>query len=597
MSAQRLIAVSQFAEQLAAARKGEKGRIVEAACATLGMQRATFYRALEEVTVSNRKRRADAGEVELPRAEAAAISAYIMEGYRKNAKKTVTIAQAVDVLRANGKIVAGRVDETTGEIIPLSISAISRALRAYTLHPEQLKQPSPHVKLKSAHPNHVWQVDGSVCVLFYLPGGGAELVETDQAAHYKNKPENLKAIERFRVIRYVLTDHCTGLTRFRYYPHAETGEHTVRFLAWAMAGKPDPRKDPFEGRPRILMVDPGATSGGLVKRFCRRMEIELIVNERRRPRAKGSVEKGNDIVELAFESGLRFARRQVADFADLNALAEMYQIHWNNHAVLGRHGMTRMAAWMHIRAEHLVRVGAESTLLALATDEPLARKVTGNLTVSFQRRTWYVGDVPGVLVGGTVHVHWHPFVANTAMAVVEDEQGREVHYQLPDVTGNVDPYNNEWGFQADAALIGEERKSRPDTLADTHRKEIARIASGRDRQADADKARERKDYVPFGNEVDPYLRAKTEPTPDYLPKRGTEHETAVPKFEFTPLSIPQLVKRLKPELEARGIAWTSQSYAWLERRYPDGAQEDAIEGILAQLTAAAESVKPGLRAV
>ncbi|WP_054772764.1 hypothetical protein [Methylogaea oryzae] len=44
----------------------------------------------------------------------------------------------------------------------------------------------------------------------------------------------MQAIELFRVIRYVITDHCTNLTRWRYYPHSESGEHTVRFLAWAM---------------------------------------------------------------------------------------------------------------------------------------------------------------------------------------------------------------------------------------------------------------------------------------------------------------------------------------------------------------------------
>ncbi|MEX3556676.1 MAG: hypothetical protein VB131_09240 [Burkholderia gladioli] len=159
-------------------------------------------------------------------------------------------------MRADGKIRAEYIDMETEEIIALSDSAIIRSLREYRLHPEQLRLPTPHVNLSSPHPNYAWQVDASVCIVYYLPTGGVGLCELKDAVHYKNKPENLKAIEAFRVIRYVIADHCSGVLRWRYYPHAETAQHTVEHLAWGMAKKDN---DPFHGAPRYLMVDPGAT--------------------------------------------------------------------------------------------------------------------------------------------------------------------------------------------------------------------------------------------------------------------------------------------------------------------------------------------------
>lgn len=81
-----------------------------------------------------RKKRADAGRSALTRDEAALISATLREATRKNGKRLYSIADAVETLRANGFITAGRTDETTSEFFPLSEDAISRALRNYGLH-------------------------------------------------------------------------------------------------------------------------------------------------------------------------------------------------------------------------------------------------------------------------------------------------------------------------------------------------------------------------------------------------------------------------------------------------------------------------------
>lgn len=596
-----LLDLARHAQTLQTTERGERGKAAEQAALALQISKGQFYRSLSKVLPADRKRRADAGQVGLTREEAEVISSYYEEGFKANRKRIVALETAVTILRANGRIRAETVDKN-GEVKPLSNSAISRALKVYGMHPNQLRQATPHVKLKSKHPNHVWQVDGSVCVLFYLPGEGCELIDLDEAVHYKNKPENLKAIEQFRVIRYVVTDHCTNVTVWRYYPHSESAEHTCRFLAWCMAPKANPQRFPFHGRPKILMVDPGATAGGLVKRFCDRLGTELIVHQSRRPRANGSVENGQNRVECAFESGLRFAKQQFNSFDALNAAAEMFLCHYNATQVLKRHQMNRFQAWMHIKAEHLVTTGPADKLLTLATREPEERTVTGNLTVSFKSRIWNVEDVPGVLVGGKVLVHWHPFHTNTAMAITYDKDGREIHHALPDVTGNIDPYNNEWGFQKDAVPIGEKMQSKPDTLADTNRKELHKLAAGEATLEAAEKKRRKTGYTPFNGEIDPFKEAKEAVLPEYITKKGIPLDVTPPTVEHLKISLPQAMMRL---VKALGRNLDFQEINWLRNRYPEGIPEDAIAQLASQWNAigcaerseAHQSGKPHLRPV
>ncbi len=566
---QQLVSI---ADALAAAGHGKKEPIYQRAMKELNVSRGTLFRDLKEVAVSKpRKRRADAGVVMLSQEDAVIISAYCMEGYRKNNRKITSLKEAVQVLRDNGEIVAATLDTTTGELVPLSESAIANGLRAYNLHPDQLRQATPHTNLQSLHPNHVWQVDGSVCVIYYLPDGGSELVELDDAVHYKNKPQNLKAIEQFRVIRYVVTDHASGVVRFRYYPNSESGEHTVRFLAWAMA--PKAGNDPFHGAPLIVMVDPGATSGGLVRRFCSRMGIKLIVNRRRNPRAKGSVEKGNHLVETSFEQALRFMKQRPADFNALNALAETYQLWWNATKEHSRTKRTRFAVWMTISAEQLRITPSAEVLLSLATDEPIKRQVRGDLTVGFKNRVWKVDHVPGVYVKSDVYVHWHPFMVDTAMAVIWGEDGQEQHIAL------YEDKTNALGFRESAAVIGKEHKAKPDTVADTNRKRIHQLAAGTDTLAATEKKRDNKHYTPFDGRIDP-LKASKQELPTFMAKRGTALGIQAPAIELLKLNQVQAARWLLGRL---GSEYRSELLADLQVRYPEGATKEDLEQVLADL--------------
>ena len=318
---QRLV---QLAQALASAPRGGKQTLYAAACAELGMGMATLHRHLGKVTVKpQRKQRSDAGDVALSRDEAVKISALLMTSHRKTAKRLLSIGQAVDTLVANGEIRAEAIDPATGECRRLSDSAIARALRTYNLHPDQLNRATPSVELKSLHPNHVWQIDASLCVLYYLNArsdreSGLQVMERDK--FYKNKPANLKRIEADRVWSYEVTDHNSGAIFVNYVMGAESGTNLAESFIAAIQKR---EGDPMHGVPFILMMDMGsANTSGLFGNLARRLQVKLIAHAPGNARATGQVEKARDLIERSFESGLRLA--PVADLAELNAQAQRW---------------------------------------------------------------------------------------------------------------------------------------------------------------------------------------------------------------------------------------------------------------------------------
>lgn len=566
----------QVMQQARAAKHGEKQVIYQSACAFLGVSIQTLHNKLKEIKGRTRKRRADAGKPVMSLDEASLVSSFMMEGIRKNGKKLVSVKKALSVLRGNGLIVAARIDDETGEMQPLSESAVTRALRIYNLHPEQLMRPTPHVHLRSLHPNHVWQVDASVCTLYYLPSGES-LIETERAVHYKNKPENMRAIEQFRVIRYVVTDHCSGVIRWRYFPHSESGENTLRFLVWAMLPKGKLTQDPFHGVPFIVMVDPGATAAGLIKRFCERMHIELIVNQAGAPRAKGQVENAQNIVETQFEQGLRFCGRAVRSIDHLNQVADTFQVYFNHTAEHSRHKMRRFEAWMHILPEQLRIIPEGIDLFTLATSAPETRIVRGDLTVEYlgNGRTWKVNTVPFAQVGDTLTVCQNP-LTGMVMAVVIGEDGHETHFQLEEM------HRDQWGFFKESATIGENFVSHKDTQLDSNRKEVARLATGEASVEAAEKKRKRKGYEPFEGKIDPFIEAKTAALTDALPRKGTAMDGPQIEKELLRMNTVQMAKWLQGRLQD---AWQPTMLPDLAKRFPTGATEPELEEVLADLRA------------
>lgn len=579
-SAHQTVEAARIAAKLAGLPRGERQATAQVEADLLGISLPTLYRWMRPF-LGQRKRRADSGALTLRQADAQRLAQVLTAGARMNGKQVMSVKHAVDILRRDRADFAGELDEETGEVRYLSLSAIRRGLRAYQMDAERLNRPPVHRTKRTLYPNHEWQVDASVCLLYFLPapgeGEGGELA--DPARHYKNKPEEWAKVARRRVIRYVVTDHCSGSVRWRYYPHAESGVHTVDFLCWAMAR---PTGEPFRGVPEQLVVDPGATASGLVARFCQRMGIRLITTVPHNPRAKGSVEQAQNLIECGFES--KFALHPPRSFSVLNALAEEHARLLNNDATHRRHGMTRYGAWQTIPPEVLRIPEPYATLRTLMAAEPATPVVRGDLTIAYRGSTWRVDQVPGVTIGERLAVHYSPYPADEAqgraVATVEHAGARrEVH--LPKVE------RDRYGFDAAAPISGEEYARLPDTQLDTLRKRLALSASGSETATEDAAKRRAKGFVALGHlndgrGLDPYKAAREYEAPTWLPKRGTPHRVATPEVVPLTLDHVEAAQRLAKAVRAAGGDWGPERYQWLVARYPQGVPETALAELVAE---------------
>ena len=577
---QQLVLIAKAAE---AAGHGGKAAVYAEACHSLGISRATLLRQIKEVTVkSERKRRSDSGKTNVTRDEALVISAALMASLRKSAtKRLLSVEDAVELMRANGEIRCERIDPETGEVFQLSTSTIIRALRTYKLHPDQLLAPAPAVELRSLHPNHVWQIDASLCVLYYLKASnpkevGLQVMEYNR--FYKNKPANIKHIESDRVWSYEVTDHHSGSIFVTYVNGAESGINMAESLIKAMVKRPN---DPLHGAPYLLMMDMGsANTGGLVKNFARRMDIQLLPHAVGNARATGQVENARNIIERSFESGLRF--QPVADLAALNARAAQWSAWYNATKIHSRHGKTRTAQWLTITPEQLRIAPPADVLRTLLTHEPETRKVDDYLRVAFAGKEWDVSNVPRVIVGEKLKVTYNPYNLDTVFVVDADAEGKELLHACPLVVRGED------GFAVAANVIGEDYRQHHKTVADTNRDEVDRVTYGVDTLAEVDAAKKAK-ALPFGGRINAMKVVEDAELPTFLPRRGTALEVA--GAAVVPETILNHFEAARA-LASKGVAMDAEKNRQVATWYPDGVPESEVDAVVQRL-----SVRAGLRVV
>lgn len=578
MSPALIEALLDVARRASEAGHGGKEAIYSAACQHLGTSRATLMRKLKEVTVKpDRKRRSDAGCTALSLPDAQLLSTSLMEGYRANDKKIHSLKLALTRLRANRPNFACVLDPSTGEIRELSESACARALRAYKLHPDQLRMPEPAQALASEHPNDVWQIDASISTLFYVPEGGVQAM--DKAVFYKNKPENFEKIKRQRLTRYVLTDHCSGAIFVHYVAGGESIVNMAESFLRAIQPRPEQQ---MHGVPFHLMMDPGSAGvGGAFKNLLRRLQVKPVVNEAGNPRAKGQVENAHNLVETTFESGFKFTHVPSIDW--INEQAAKWMRWYNSVRIHSRHGLTRWAKWMEITQQQL-RLVDDALARELLTAEPKTPKVDLNMNVQFAGRVWSVRDVPGLMVGEKVEITHNPFNRETAYVLERDADGNELLIEVPEAK------RDENGFFEDAALIGREFKSQSDTAADSNRKLVERIAMGAQTDEEAAAARKAK-TLPLGGTVDPYKHHDDLPAITMLPRKGTELQTGMAQAQRVAARVLNAFEAAT-ELQRMGLEMNKEKALQLRAWYPDGVPEDQLQSVLDRLT-----VRSGLRVV
>jgi len=359
----------ELADRLDEAGHGKRNPLIEDAAKLLNCSKQTVYRKLKQQVgwTSGRKRRKDAGKLSVSEDTAKAVAHLMHKSTRANGKRTMPMTVACSALRESGFSEAD-----------VSTTTISRAMRRYRCHPDMLKQGKPHVNMRSLHPNHVWQVDPSLCVLFYLPKGGLAVME--EAKFYKNKPGNLKKAERERIWRYVITDHYSGTIYVRYVQSAgETAQSLVDVFLDAIS--PRGLNDPMNGVPELLIMDAGsANTSHLFLNLLDRLGVDHKAHMPGNPRAKGQVECANNIVETQFESRLSFLNIQSVE--ELQKKANQWRQHYNATQIHSRTRKTRNDAWLTITEEQLRLAPALELCRELVTTKPKEAMIGADLTIT-----------------------------------------------------------------------------------------------------------------------------------------------------------------------------------------------------------------------
>lgn len=589
----------KFATLLDEVGHGGRRALIESEAKLLGISPATLYRRLEKLVGwdSGRKVRADKGTSRQSEEGLEALAAMIKVSERKNGKQTLHTAVASSIAAQNG------ID------VSVSPAQLNRLMKARHLDPSAQRADSPAVRMRSLHPNHVHQVDPSLCLVYYDRGRQVILRDDDQLE--KNKLSKFAEVKN-KVWRYVLTDHTSGtIIPFYISARGETQKGLFEFLMHAWT-KHEGR--PFYGVPKMLVMDPGsANTAHSIKNLLRALDCELVVNTPRNARAKGSVENAQNIVETHFESRLRF--RPLTSVEEMNDAA----FHWANSfnanldprvdTSLKRDGIVPQARydlWLRIRQDELRMLPPRPVCVNLLLGAKAERKVTTQLLVTYKHpqaertQQYDVSGLPGVCAGDTVEV-WPMVYGRLPVTVrIARYDGEPLEYRLEPIADY-----DEYGQRLSSPVWGESYRAHKDTPTVVAAKRLDRMAYG-DRSPEEIQRAKDKNEQPFahvneGKGLDSldYLRSIQMPT--YLPRKGVEIEVPQAKTEPStvienrkathaegysldvpsrmrvddaPLGLIDAAQRLQLRM---GEAWVPAMFERLSELYPKGVPEEELQ--------------------
>ena len=562
--------------QAAALCSGERGDMVKNMASALGVSVQTGYRYLERYAAwaSGKKPRRDKGETCVPDSLCRKI-AELMLFPRANGKQIMTLKLAVTIAKSSGEGIA---DPATGEITRPSVETISRAMRQYGCHPEQLRKGKPTGRVRSLHPNHTWLLDASVCILYRIRGT-KRVVFLDERSYNAKKPKNLAEIGNRRIVRYVVVDHTSNAFYVRYEQAAgETAEGVLRTVIEFIADRG--HHDPAHGLPSILYTDPGpANTASLITNFCEQLDIRLIHHAPGAANATGAVEVHQDIIEKQFESRLRFI--DVPDVAYLQSEADRWRRHFCARAEHSRLKTTRNNAWLTIREEQL-RTVPRDVLEAIAQWKTERRNVGTDFVISVNThtshgvRSYDLRELAyhGLSARESVRVLLNPFKAPEIVAVMDMPDGTEKRFNIAPM--ETDQYNQDLS----APVFGECYRAMPKTHSEKVLEEIKKQAYGVDSAEEAERlhnAGKRPSSVTN-------IMADVKEAPLYLGRTGQPVKLAAPTAEPMPMSrvaFAVMMKREHPDV------WNDANAAacmeWLSTRYPDSVPGKEIENVVARM--------------
>jgi len=560
--------IARARDELARAGHGQREAILGRVSRALGCSTATAYRKLQQAGyTSGRRRRSDAGECVLTDEELLLVAGVLRASLNKKGQR-MPVRTALNMLQASGQL-GTRVHEST----------VSRQLYQRQLHPEQMALPEPSVRMRSLHPNHVWQVDSTTGAYYYLPGGRLRWMPEDQ--FYKNKVANLVKASTDLLTRYAVSDHTSHAGKARHYLGGETVENLLDFLVWAI-WKQD--SSPMHGAPLVLVMDPGpANRSQALVNFCKRLGIQPIWHAPGSARVTGSVEKWHDLVRMHFETRFRFRRPEDVTIELLNADVEAWAAAYCTEEIHTRHGQSRYGAWMRIQPEQLRVPASLEALREAATREPETRRVANDKRISFGGRTYNLALVPGAVAGLKVTVVSNVFRAPAVDVLFTDaDTGEQTwHVVEPEATDQA-------GFPLDAPVWGQDMRTAAFSDVDRNRNALTRQAyrTGDELPTVEEAERARKAHAPaYAGLVDSMADVRAAQVPTYLPRRSTPLALPERRVEARRLNLVEAAKLLRDKL---GAAYTPQVFADLQARFGQaGVPEDQVDAL------AREFLQPG----
>lgn len=301
---------------LVEAQHSEQTAKVKAFAERIGRSPQTVYRWLKDHAgrKTNRKARADKGTTAVSEAVIEMMAGMKREAVRGNGNKTMPTGVAMNILSRNGIE------------ITVSKARYNAIMRERNLDVDSIIASRSHIRTRPDHVNQVYQVDPSLCVIYYM--GGKQRIMRDEE-FYKNKLENYAKI-KLKVWRYVRWEQASSSIDVRYFEAAgENQQSLFEFLHYTMSKQPHRLS---YGVPDTLEMDKGSanTSHGILN-WMEAMGVQVITHATGRSWAKGGVENANWLVETQFESRLKF--EPVDSVEQLNASAANWVRDYNANAI------------------------------------------------------------------------------------------------------------------------------------------------------------------------------------------------------------------------------------------------------------------------
>jgi transposase-like protein len=560
-------------DALLAAQHGQAGSMVQAAAAQHGCSVQSLYRWLAKHAGYKpaRKLRRDAGSTKVSPEVLEFVAAAKREGMRGNGKEILPTNVALNIAAANGMAVNASAD------------TINRQLRQRRMQPAQVGSQRATISMQSEHPNHVHQVDPSLCVLYYM--GGKQRMMTEQAFN-KNKPGNYVKI-KLKVWRYVRYDHASARIDVRYYEAAGENQQTLfEFLLWTW-GQQEGRL--CHGLPRLLYWDGGSERNSpAVCRFLNAVGVQHEAHAPGHAWAKGGVENANNIVETQFESRLRFEPVDTVEQLNAAALAWARDYNANQLAHIDSR-VVRASGEPLVRDDSWSRIAHyPGALVALPPREVCAWFLSGreetrqvvNNTISFvhpelgQSRPYDLSAWASHL-GHKVKLRVTPLLLQGGRVRLELERfGQE-----PLVfEANPETEFNAYGQRADGPTFGQEHQRAAKSGDELQADHLAAVAWGKGTNAEAAEKLREQSKRPFaaaneGKGLVAHGHLGKETVTRLLPAAAEADTPALaaqavqaPRVQVM-LSVPEAVRAIKERL---GAAAPADLYSQLKAAYPAG---------------------------